>query len=81
MNSGSAVSVHDELADQIVVAIASPAGREVNSSMPASATPISDRPTHTPLPSSANRTPRKTPVSSSSSTFASSVAGVGGAAL
>ena len=34
MNRGSAVSVHEEDAVQIVVIIASPGGRGVNSSMP-----------------------------------------------
>ena len=53
-NSGSAVSVHDDDEPQIVTAIASPAGRELKSSMPIHATPASARPIHTPLPSSAN---------------------------
>ena len=34
----------------IVVIIASPAGREVNNSIPIHATPIKDRPTQTELP-------------------------------
>ena len=39
MNSGSAVSVHDDAVPQIVTAIASPTGRLVNNSMPIQATP------------------------------------------
>ena len=38
-NSGSAVSVHDEAEPQIVTAMASPAGRDENSSIPIHATP------------------------------------------
>src|SRR6185436_12222697 len=52
--SGSAVSVHDDAVPQIVTAIASPAGRELKSSMPIHATPASASPIQTPLPSSAN---------------------------
>src|SRR5215475_14233580 len=52
--SGSAVSVHDEAVPQTVTAMASPAGRDENSCMPIHATPVSDRPIHTPLPSSTN---------------------------
>ena len=51
MNSGSAVSVHELDEAQIVVTIASPTGRVVNSSIPNQATPISARPTQTPVPS------------------------------
>jgi hypothetical protein len=51
--SGSAVSVHDDAVPQIVTAIASPAGRELKSSMPIHATPDNARPIHTPLPSRA----------------------------
>src|SRR5215472_6715037 len=53
--SGSAVSVHDDAVPQIVTAIASPAGRDEKSSMPIHATPASDKPIHTPLPSRTNR--------------------------
>src|SRR5882672_1154136 len=53
-NNGSAVSVHDEADPQMVTAIASPAGREENNSMPIHATPASAMPIHTPLPSSTN---------------------------
>src|SRR4249920_1073811 len=49
MNSGSAVSVQLDDEPQIVTAIASPAGRELNSCMPIHATPDSVRPIHTPL--------------------------------
>ena len=52
--SGSAVSVQDDAEPQIVTAIASPAGRDENSSMPIHATPASASPIHTPLPSSRN---------------------------
>ena len=62
MNSGSAVSAQDDDAVQIVVIMASPAGRLVNSSMPTQATPSSARPTQTPVPKSRNRTNRKIPV-------------------
>jgi len=58
MNSGSAVRVQDDEAVQIVVSITSPTGREVNSSMPTQATPMSASPTQTPLPRSVNRTKR-----------------------
>ena len=47
----------DELV-QMVVTITSPTGRVVNSSMPTQATPMSARPTQTPVPSSRNRTKR-----------------------
>ena len=49
MNSGSAVSVQLDDEPQIVTAIASPAGRELNSCMPIQATPESVRPIQTPL--------------------------------
>src|SRR6476619_3540610 len=49
MNSGSAVSVQRDAEPQIVTAIASPAGRELNSCMPIQATPDSVRPIQTPL--------------------------------
>ena len=52
--SGSAVSVHDDAEPQIVTAIASPAGRDENSSMPIHATPASASPIQTPLPSRTN---------------------------
>ena len=58
MKSGRAVSVHDEEWLQMVVIITSPTGRLVNSSMPTQATPMSARPTQTPVPSSRNRTNR-----------------------
>ena len=50
MKSGSAVSVQLDAEPQIVTAIASPAGRELNSCMPIQATPDSVRPIQTPLP-------------------------------
>ena len=50
MNSGSAVSVQLDAEPQIVTAIASPAGRVLNSCMPIHATPESVSPIHTPLP-------------------------------
>ena len=50
-----AVSVHDEALPQMVTAMASPAGRDENSSMPIQATPASERPIHTPLPSNPKR--------------------------
>ena len=59
MNSGKAVSVQEDEADQIVVSITSPTGRVVNSSIPTQATPISAMPTQTPEPSSRNSTKRK----------------------
>ena len=58
MNSGSAVRVQLDDALQIVVSIVSPTGRVVNSSIPTQATPISARPTQTPLPSRVNSTNR-----------------------
>jgi hypothetical protein len=43
----------------MVVIIASPAGRDVNNSMPTQATPMRAKPTQTELPSSKNKTKRK----------------------
>ena len=54
-NRGKAVSVQLLEAPQIVIAMASPAGRDENSSMPIHATPASVRPIQTPVPSSRNR--------------------------
>ena len=54
MNSGSAVSVHDEDEPQMVITMLSPTGRLVNSAMPIQATPISVRPIQTPLPRMTN---------------------------
>ena len=54
INSGSAVSVHDEADPHTVTAIASPTGRAVNSAMPNHATPSSPMPIHTPQPSRIN---------------------------
>ena len=62
MKSGSAVRVQLEDELQMVVIIASPAGRVVKSSMPTQATPIKARPTQTPVPSSRKSTNRKMPV-------------------
>src|SRR4051812_1969400 len=50
MKSGSAVRVQLDDEPQIVTAIASPAGRELNSCMPIQATPDSVKPIQTPLP-------------------------------
>ena len=55
MNSGSAVRVQLEAAPNIVVAIASPAGRVVNIHIAMTATPIRLSPIQMPLASSANR--------------------------
>src|SRR3954471_13638046 len=54
MKSGSAVSVQLDDEPQIVTAMASPAGRELNSCMPIQATPESVRPIQTPLARIAN---------------------------
>ncbi len=54
IKSGNAVSVQLEAPVHIVVIIASPAGREVNNSMPIHATPIKERPTQTELPNKKN---------------------------
>ena len=59
MNSGRAVNDHDELALQIVVAMASPTGRAVNSSMPIAATPVRLIATQIPVPRKKNRIARK----------------------
>src|SRR3990167_4395736 len=61
-NSGSAVSVQLLAEPQMVTAIASPALREENSSMPIQATPASVRPIQTPLPSNANKATISKPV-------------------
>ncbi len=65
-NSGSAVSVQLLADPQMVMAMASPAGREENISMPIQATPASVRPIHTPLPSRANSATISKVVTSSS---------------
>src|SRR5206468_6454791 len=78
-NNGSAVSVHDEALPQMVTAMASPAGRDENSSMPIQATPASERPIHTPLPSNPKRATINSAVINSSmahSIFAGSVSGM-----
>src|SRR5437773_2497035 len=49
-NSGSAVSVHDDVVPQIVSAIASPAERDEKSSIAIHATPTNARPIQTPAP-------------------------------
>jgi hypothetical protein len=54
-NIGSAVRVQDEEAPQMVTAMASPAARGVNNSMPIQPTPSRARPIQMPLPSRANR--------------------------
>ena len=56
MNSGKAVSVHEEAEPQMVMTMASPTGRVVNNCMPIQATPANDKPIHTPLPRMAKRT-------------------------
>merc|ERR1711991_1257979 len=58
IKSGNAVSVQLEAPVHIVVIIASPAGREVNNSIPIHATPIRDRPTQTELPNKKNNEKR-----------------------
>jgi hypothetical protein len=60
MNKGSAVNVQLLAPVHIVVIIASPAGRDVNNSIPTQATPIRANPTHTELPKSAKSTNKKT---------------------
>jgi len=67
INSGRAVSVQLEEPVQMRVSMASPAGRVVNNSKPKYATPNSARPTHTPVPSSKNRTKRNIPIRANSS--------------
>ena len=59
INKGSAVNVQLLAPVQMVVIIASPAGRDVNNSMPTQATPMRAKPTQTELPSSKNKTKRK----------------------
>jgi hypothetical protein len=59
MNNGKAVRVQLLAPVQIVVIIASPAGRDVNSSIPTQATPIKANPTQTELPRSKNKTNKK----------------------
>ena len=54
MNRGRAVSVQLEAPVQMVVIMASPAGLEVNNSIPTQATPIKERPTQTELPKRKN---------------------------
>ena len=61
-NSGSAVSVQLEALPQMVTAIASPAGRLLNSCMPIQATPDSVSPIHTPLPRIRNSAAISSPV-------------------
>ena len=53
---GNAVKVHDDEAPQIVVAIASPTGLEVNSIIPIDETPIILRATQIPVPKKNKRT-------------------------
>jgi hypothetical protein len=60
MKRGSAVKVQLLAPVQIVVIIASPAGRLVNISIPTPATPIKARPIHMEDPSRVKRTNRKT---------------------
>ena len=59
IKSGKAVRVQLLAPVQMVVIIASPAGRVVNSSIPTQATPISANPTQTELPRSRNKTNKK----------------------
>lgn len=68
MNKGNAVKVQLDDAPQIVVAIASPTGRVVNSIIPMVATPIRLTATHTPVPRNVNWMTRKMIVRVSSST-------------
>jgi len=49
-NNGKAVKVQDELVPQIVVAIASPTGREVKSNIPIVDTPTILKATQIPVP-------------------------------
>ena len=49
-NNGKAVNVQDELVPQIVVAIASPTGRDVKSNIPIADTPTILRATQIPVP-------------------------------
>ena len=67
MNRGNAVRVQLDAAPQMVVAMASPTGLDVNSIIPTVATPIRLIATHTPVPNSRNRTNRNISVRLSSS--------------
>ena len=62
------MSVQDDEAVQTIVAMASPTGRVVKSSIPTQATPRRASPTHTPVPSSTNSTARKTAMAAASLT-------------
>ena len=55
-NNGNAVSVHDDEAPHIVVAIASPTGLEVNKIMPIEDTPTILMATHIPDPKKNSKT-------------------------
>jgi hypothetical protein len=55
-NKGNAVKVQEEEVPQIVVAIASPTGLEVNNIMPIADTPIILKATQTPDPKKNNKT-------------------------
>ena len=66
MNSGKAVSVHEEAEPQMVMTMLSPTGRLVNSAMPIHATPASDKPIQTPLPRMAKSRKIRKPVTKSS---------------
>ena len=61
INKGRAVKVQLEAPVQIVVIIASPAGRTVNNSMPTQATPMSASPIQTEPPSKVNKTNKNMP--------------------
>ena len=65
-NKGSAVSVQLLLEPQTVTAMASPAGRDEKRVTAIHATPVSVRPTHTPLPRMSNRAISKAAVMSRS---------------
>ena len=58
MNNGKAVRVQLDAPVQIVVIIASPAGRDVTNYIPTQATPIRAKPIQTELPSNKKRTNR-----------------------
>ena len=62
INRGNAVNVQLLAPVQMVVIIASPAGRLVNISIPTQATPINASPTQTELPKSRNKTNKKTKI-------------------
>ena len=68
MNNGKAVKVQLDAEPHIVVAIASPTGRLVNSIIPIAATPIRLTATQTPVPRNRNRIVRKITVKVISST-------------